>query len=116
MFRDDYDGRIHANVEALELALRDAQRDLASLSDQVRLQRKVIEKLLQLVSASGGAGEALLQEKEVRELLQLAPEQPGAGRVIGKLRCPSCSSVVDDKEGVTNEVCQWCGAQLRSAR
>ncbi|MDY7227793.1 hypothetical protein [Hyalangium rubrum] len=116
MFNDDRDARTRMNVEGLQSALRDAQRDLAELSGQVRLQRKVIEKLVQFVGDTGDAGKALLQEKEVRELLHLQPEQAGSGRVIGKLRCTQCSSVVDDKEGVTNEVCQWCGAQLVSVR
>lgn len=119
MFNDDDSfsrGRTKADMEALQHAVRDAQSDMARLIEQVRLQRKVIEKLVQFVAGSGGAGEELLQDKEVRELLNLAPEQPGAGKVIGKLRCPACNSVVDDKEGVVNEQCPWCGHQLASQR
>jgi rubrerythrin len=119
MFDDDSQGHFttsKANVEALTAALRDAQMDVARLSEQVRLQRRVLEKLVQFASQFDARGEQLLQEKEIRELLDLKPEQKGAGRVIGKLRCPSCNSVVDDKDGVTNEVCPWCGAQLSSAR
>jgi hypothetical protein len=111
----------HQELEALRHTLQDTQLDLARLSEQVRLQRKVIEKLVQLLADTGGAGEALLQEPEVRELLHLSRQpSPGTGRetgrVLGKLRCPSCQSVIDDKEGVTDERCHWCGAQLSSAR
>jgi hypothetical protein len=119
MFDDDNNfrgSRTHAEVELLQKVVRDAQLDLARLTDQVRLQRKVIEKLVQFVASSGGAGEELLRDKEVRELLNLTPEQSGTGRTIGKLRCPACNSVVDDKEGMTNEKCPWCGEQLSSQR
>jgi hypothetical protein len=108
--------RTQADVEAIQQTLRDAQLDIVKLTDQVRLQRKVIEKLVQFVAGSGGAAEQLLQDKEVRELLNLAPEQPGSGRTVGKLRCPACNSVVDDKEGVLNEKCPWCGEQLSSKK
>ncbi|HEX8699203.1 MAG TPA: hypothetical protein VF815_10235 [Myxococcaceae bacterium] len=118
MFDNDDDSfrraRTQLNVEAIQQALRDAQSDLARLTEQLRLQRKVIEKLVQFVADTGGAGQELLKDKEVRELLNLAPEQPGSGRVVGKLRCPACNSVVDDKEGVKNEQCPWCGEQLSS--
>jgi rubrerythrin len=120
MFDDDNDGfrraRTQVDVEAIQLALRDTQSDMVRLADQVRLQRKVIEKLVQFVADTGGAGAELLKDKEVRELLNLAPEQAGSGRVIGKLRCPACNSVVDDKEGDTQEKCPWCGEQLTSLR
>ena len=119
MFDDDDSlsrGRTNAAVETLQRSVRDAQLDMVRLLDQVQLQRKVIEKLVQFVASSGGAGEELLKDKEVRELLNLKPEQPGAGRTIGKLRCPACNSVVDDKEGVVNEQCPWCGHQLASQR
>ena len=119
MFNDDDSfsrGRRQADVESLQQDARDAQLDLVRLTDQVRLQRKVIEKLVQFVASAGGAGQELLQDKDVRELLHLAPDQPGAGRTIGKLRCPACNSVVDDKEGVVNEQCPWCGHQLASQR
>ncbi len=115
---DNNHGGSHAwlNLEAVQQSLRDVQLDMARLNEKVRLQREVIGKLVQFVAAFGGPGEALLQEKEVREFLQLAPQQQGSGRVIGKLRCPSCNSVVDDKEGVLDEKCQWCGAQLSSEK
>jgi rRNA maturation endonuclease Nob1 len=120
MFDDDNDGfrraRAQVDVELIQTALRDTQLDMARMADQVRLQRKVIEKLVQFVADMGGAGAALLTDKEVRELLNLAPEQRGSGRVIGKLRCTACNSVVDDKEGMTNEKCPWCGEQLTSMR
>ena len=119
MFDDDNSfrrARTQADVEALQHTLRDAQSDIARLTEQVRLQRKVIEKLVQFVAGSGGAAEDLLQEKEVRELLNLAPEQAGSGRVVGKLRCPACNSVVDDKEGDLKEKCPWCGEQLSSQK
>jgi rubrerythrin len=119
MFRDDKSQShltTRANVEAISAALQDARMDVARLSEQVRLQRRVLEKLVQFASQFDARGEALLQEPEIRELLDLKPEQKGAGRVIGKLRCPSCQSVVDDKEGVLDELCPWCGAQLSSAR
>jgi ssDNA-binding Zn-finger/Zn-ribbon topoisomerase 1 len=108
--------RTQADVEAIQQALRDAQLDIVRLTDQVRLQRKVIEKLVQFVAGSGGAAGELLKDKEVRELLNLAPEQPGSGRVVGKLRCPACNSVVDDKEGDLKEKCPWCGEQLSSKK
>jgi len=119
MFNDDDSfsrGRTKADMESLQQSVRDAQLDMVRLTDQVRLQRKVIEKLVQFVASTGGAGQELLQDKEVRELLNLAPDQPGAGRTIGKLRCPACNSVVDDKEGIVNEQCPWCGHQLASQR
>jgi rubrerythrin len=120
MFDDEDDAfrraRAQVDVEAIQHALRDTQNDVARLMDQVRLQRKVIEKLVQFVADSGGAGAELLKDKEVRELLNLAPQQPGSGRIIGKLRCTACNSVVDDKEGVLNEKCPWCGEQLSSKR
>ena len=118
MFDNDDDAfrraRTQIDVDAIQHALRDAQNDIARITDQMRLQRKVIEKLVQFVAGSGGAAEGLLKDKEVRELLNLAPDQPGVGRVVGKLRCPACNSVVDDKEGVKNEKCPWCGEQLSS--
>mgnify|MGYP003580565583 CR=1 FL=1 len=89
-------------VDMLQNTLRDTQLDMARLSEQVRLQRKVIEKLVQLLADSGEEGKRLLQDKEIREFLRLAPAQAGSGRVIGKLRCPECNSMVEDKEGVTN--------------
>ncbi len=119
MFNDDDSfsrGRTKADMESLQQSVRDAQLDMVRLTEQVRLQRKVIEKLVQFVASMGGAGEELLKDKEVRELLNLAPDQPGAGRTIGKLRCPACNSVVDDKEGVLNEKCPWCGEQLSSQK
>jgi rubrerythrin len=119
MFDDDdafRRARTQIDVDAIQHALRDAQNDIARITDQLRLQRKVIEKLVQFVADTGGAGQELLKDKEVRELLNLAPEQPGSGRVVGKLRCPACNSVVDDKEGVLNERCPWCGEQLSSKK
>ncbi|XXF76239.1 hypothetical protein P2318_24715 [Myxococcaceae bacterium GXIMD 01537] len=107
-------------LEPLEHSLRDAQADMVRMADQIRLQRKVIEKLVQVLSDMGAPGEALLKEPEVRELLNLSPEpKPGAGketgRTVGKLRCRACNSVVDDKEGILDEVCPWCGEQLASS-
>jgi rubrerythrin len=96
--------------------LTGAARAVRQLAEQVRLQRKVLEKLVQFVASSGGAAEELLKDKEVRELLSLAPEQPGSGRIVGKLRCSACNSVVDDKEGILDEKCPWCGEELASKR
>ena len=112
---------IQRQMEPLQQALRDAQMDLVRLQEQVQLQRRVIEKLVQTLSDMGAPGEALLKEKEVRELLRLSAQpEPGGGketgRTVGKLRWPACNSVVDDKEGVLDEVCPWCGEQLASAR
>lgn len=112
---------IQRQLEPFQHALRDAQLDVVRLQEQVQLQRKVIEKLVQTLSDMGAPGEALLKEKEVRELLNLtAQPKPGGGketgRTIGKLRCHACNSVVDDKEGVRDEVCPWCGEQLSSER
>lgn len=123
MFDDSGSGwrNFEAHLETLQQALRDSQMDVARLAEQVKLQRKVIEKLVQFLADTGDAGDALLRDKEVRELLNLSPQpKPGAGketgRTIGKLRCPACNSVVDDKEGIVDEKCPWCGEQLASAR
>jgi hypothetical protein len=44
-----------------------------------------------------------------RLLVQSAP-------VIGKVNCPRCGAVVEDKLGVYDEVCIFCGDRIRTAK
>ncbi len=39
-----------------------------------------------------------------------------AGVVLGKVNCPTCGAVVEDKLGITNERCIFCGTILTTER
>lgn len=39
-----------------------------------------------------------------------------AGVVLGKVNCPTCGALVEDKMGVTDERCIFCGATVTTER
>lgn len=39
-----------------------------------------------------------------------------AGVTLGKVNCPTCGAMVDDREGITDELCIFCGGTVPTER
>ncbi len=104
-------GRITDHAPPTE-GLLEVQRQLRQLRGAV----------LQLVLAQHRGERIPLDHKVVLDLLEMAPGtsleevenrlRRSQAQVLGTTRCPSCAGAVRDLEGVTDEVCPWCGAKL----
>ena len=87
-----------------------------------RLLRQLRGAVLQLVLAQHRGEQIPLDHQVVLELMELpagtsAEEVEGRlvraqAQVLGTTKCPGCGGAVRDLEGVTDEVCQWCGVSL----
>ncbi len=116
---DSRRGQNKASLRAAHQGITDNIQSLAEMRQELEMLRKVVRHLIfQQVR-----GEPLeVHEDPVRTWLGLPVDTTAEqaldalmrsqARVIGKTACPTCGAQVQDREGVTNEVCQWCGARL----
>lgn len=111
--------RSSASLRAAHQGIGDNLQSLAELRQEVEFQRRV---LMYLVYKQALGEPLALNEDPVRTWLGLpgdaTPEQAmehltrSHAKVIGISACPDCGAQVQDREGVSNEQCQWCGASL----
>ncbi len=118
---DDWFDGDRFRFRRMDEAAGHTMQGMAHLRQELRELRAVVLKLM-LCSVRGE--ELPLEEEPFRGFLHL-PESAtrqqamerlmrSQARVLGKLTCPGCGGIVQDKEGVLNETCSWCGYQLKS--
>lgn len=108
-----------ASFHAMGQSVTEGAQTTAELRQEVDALRRVLTRIIwcQL------RGEPLaLHEDPLRTWLGLpldaTPEQAlerlarSQAKVIGTTACPTCGAQIQDKEGITNESCPWCGATL----
>ncbi len=112
-----------ASLRAAHQGVSDNIQSLSEIRQELEALRKVVRHLVFMQVR----GEPLdLTEDPIRTWLALpvetTPEQAmqqlmrTQAKVIGTSACSSCGAQIQDLEGVTNEVCQWCGATLETSR
>lgn len=105
---------------------RDMAESMRSINE-MRMEIQALRAVLLHVLASLAQGEEVaLHQDPVRGFLDLpedvTPEQAldrllrFQARVVGKVSCPECGATIQDREGIHDEVCQWCGSTLQTER
>jgi hypothetical protein len=99
------------------------ERSLIQLRHEVQALRAAV---LTLIASAVHGTAPDLQAEPLRSFLgTTATEDPAqtinrlmaqAGVVLGKVNCPTCGAVVEDKLGITDERCIFCGTQLTTER
>jgi len=110
----------HARERAQEFG---QDRSLMQLRSEVQALRAAV---LTLISCAAQGTPPDLQAEPLRSFLgTTASEDPAttinrllaqAGTVLGKVNCPTCGAIVDDKLGITDERCIFCGATVPTQR
>lgn len=96
---------------------------VAELKAEVRQLRAV---LFHVLSSSVQGQPVVLHEDPIRSFLNLplnaTPEEArdrlvrSQARVVGRLSCPKCGALVQDREGIADEKCQFCGELVQTGR
>ncbi len=113
----------NAAMRSMRQGVADNLQSTAELRQEVEMMRRVLMHLVWCQTK----GEALaLHEEPVRSWLNMptnvTPEEAldrltrSQAKVLGTSTCPNCGAQVQDKEGITDEVCPWCGKQLETTR
>ena len=100
-----------------------SMQGVAELQAEVRTLRSV---LLHMLACQAQDKPVALHEEPLRSFLHLpvditAEQALGRlarqqARVLGTVTCPHCGAAVQDREGVTDELCQWCGKPIATER
>jgi hypothetical protein len=102
-------GRLEGKLESLAVENRELRKAVVKLAERL-LQADLLadddhDWLAALLGAHAqGKGERL--DRAAARAVH---------RVVGKVSC-RCGAVVDDIEGIVDERCPWCGAQLETQR
>jgi hypothetical protein len=99
------------------------QKGIVNLEGQV----VVLERMLVFVLAKAGLGQPItLEDPVLQEFLHLkgvADPKRALLELVAKLKgvdkerlvtCPTCGAKIRDIPGVFDEVCSWCGQQIRT--
>ena len=99
------------------------ERSLIQLRTEVQALRAAV---LSLIASAAHGTPPDLQAEPLRSFLgTTSSEDPAqtvnrlmaqAGVVLGKVNCPTCGAVVEDKLGITDERCIFCGTTLTTER
>jgi len=119
--------RQHPTDAATLRAMSQGVADNMLSAAELRLALDALQRVVLHMVHCQVRGEPLaLHEEPLRSWLGLpagvTPEEAAdrlhrsQARVIGRSACPACGAQVQDKEGITDEVCPWCGAMLATQR
>jgi hypothetical protein len=120
---DGPDRDLHARTVAAGAAT-----DVMETKAETRAKLLRIEALLGYLTTKILLGQPLAATDDpVLAFFQISPKNPdplkriaeiGAryAKMLGIVECPSCGSSVKDVEGVTNEVCGFCGATVTTEK
>ena len=112
-----------AALRSMRQGVADNLQSTAELRQEVEMMRRV---LMHLVFQQARGETAALHEDPIRSWLGMPTNVTAEealdrlsrtqAKVLGTATCPGCGAQVQDKEGITDEVCPWCGMQLETQR
>ncbi len=112
-----------AALRSTRQGVADNLQSTAELRQEVEMMRRV---LMHLVYCQAKGEPVALHEEPLRAWLGLPTNATAEqamdrlartqAKVLGTATCPGCDAQVQDKEGITDEVCPWCGMQLETPR